>query len=660
MMKLSLLCLFKILSLTILTSLLTMAQPKEWGSPDPAHLEMKTPMVDKNADAEVLLWEVYINDSSRYVTTYTHFLRIKIFTDRGKETQSRIDIPYLDINSVSEIAGRTIKPDGSVVELRKESIFDREIVKYQKLKVRAKSFAMPGIETGSIIEYRWREARPESPYYVKLELQREIPVQTVRYYLKPFANTYPMRTITFTLQGNRTPFAKNKEGYFVTEMTSIPALIEEPYAPPEDEIRSWMLVFYAPIINKEPAVYWKEEGNRLFNLYRDEFKVNNNVRKVAVETIGDASTPEQKLERLFNFCQTKVKNINDDASGLKAMELEKLKPNRSPADTLKRGYGTGSDINFLFGALAIAAGFEARFVNIADRGSKFFDQSFLDDYFLKSTNIAVRVADQWRFFDPASTYVPFGMLRWQEEGLPGLISQPKESSLVTTPITPAEKSGIRRFAKLQLLEDGTLQGEVRIEYSGHFAVEMKEVNDQDSVEQREKRLLKSVTERLSTAEFAAINIDSPSDSSRPFVYSYKVRVQGYAERTGKRLFLQPAFFQKGYPAMFTASERRTDIYFHFPWLEQDHITIDLPAGYVLDNANQPGPIEFGAHIGAYQLSLGITKDQQTLDFKRNFQFHQLLFKKENYPFLKQVFDAIKESDSHIISLKQGGPVPDRR
>ncbi len=74
---------------------------------------------------------------------------------------------------------------------------------------------------------------------------------------------------------------------------------------------------------------------------------------------------------------------------------------------------------------------------------------------------------------------------------------------------------------------------------------MKEDNDEETPEQREKKLKDSVNVRFGGAELSEIKIESANDPIKPFVYSYKVRVPGYAERTGKRLFLQPAFFQKG-------------------------------------------------------------------------------------------------------------------
>ena len=108
----------------------------DWRPIDPGHLAMKQPVVEKDADAEAIFWEVRINDAAEDLV-FSHYIRIKVFTERGKESQSRIDIPFNGRNRIVDIAGRTIKPDGSIVELKKDAIFERTIVKVGGLKVKA-------------------------------------------------------------------------------------------------------------------------------------------------------------------------------------------------------------------------------------------------------------------------------------------------------------------------------------------------------------------------------------------------------------------------------------------------------------------------------------------------------------------------------------------
>jgi hypothetical protein len=636
------------------------AAREEWSPVDPALLTIKEPVVEKDADAEAVFWEVRVADEQSGSTVRTvlkHYVRVKIFTERGSESQSKVDIPYSGRYRIEAIAGRTIKPDGSIVELKPDAVFERTIVSFGRLKVKAKSFAMPAVEPGAVIEYRWREVRGDSlSMYEQLPFQRDIPVQLVKYYIKPLSLPgfpFGMRYQGFHLKN--TPFTREPDGSYSTAMSNVPAFREEPRMPPEDQVRPWMLLYYSRDRKLEPEKFWIEHGKDLYGEFKPMMKVNDEVKRAAAEAAGDASSPDEKIARIFEFCRSKIKDVDDDASGLTAIDREKMKENKSPADTLKRGAGTGTDINMLFAALATAAGFDVRPIALSDRSRIFFDRGFPDPYFLGGMSIAVKIGEEWRFFDPASTHVPFGMLRWQEEGISALVLDPKAPVWVTTPISAPEKSTEKRTAQLRLAEDGALEGDVRVEYTGHFAADRKELDDDDTPEEREQRLRDALKARLGAVELSGVQIENPSGPLKPYVYAYHVKVPGYAQRTGKRLFLQPAFFQRGTSALFPTSARTHSIYFHYPWTESDQVDIELPEGYTLDNADAPAPVGAG-EVSKYDVYMGITKDGKKLHYKRTFMFGgggTIVFPQTSYTPLKQYFDAIHAADTHTITLKQG-------
>ena len=649
--------LLAVLCLLVLVSAPALAGD-DWRPIDPADLALKAPVVEKDADAEAIFWEIRVADeleagSSRKVLS--HYIRIKIFTDRGRESQSRIDITYLSGSSIKDVAARTIKPDGSIVEIKKEDVLERTIVKVGGLKLKAKSFAMPGVEPGAIIEYRWREVWDEISIYDRLELQRDIPVQVVRYFVKP-AHVESFKSVGLSAKAfhcDTTPFVKVKD-FYMTSLSNVPAFREEPRMPPEDEVRAWMLLWYTDEGNLPPDKYWPKFGREKYDDYKANLKVSDDIRSAATEAIGDATAPETKLQRLYDFCQRKIRNASSDTLVLTPDERAKLKENKTPSDTLKRGIGTGWQIDILFTALATAAGFDARIVRIADRGRAFFTPKFANPYFLRSYDIAVRVGDQWRFFDPGTPYVPFGMLRWQEEGQQALILDPKDPVWADTPLAAPQMTKEKRTAKLRVSEDGTLEGDVTVEYTGHFAVEKKRANDQDSPAKREENLRDEIKAQMSTAEVSAVRIENVTDPVKPFVCTYHVRVPGYAQRTGKRLFLQPAFFEHGIGPLFVTSERRYPIYFHYPWSEEDNVAIDLPQGYALDNADAPASFSAGP-ISQYQPKISVTSDGKTLLYQRTFFFGgggNILFPVGSYSQLKGLFDELNKRDNHTITLKQ--------
>jgi hypothetical protein len=626
----------------------------DWKPIDPAELASKTPVVEKDADAEALFWEVRVDDGEADELVFANYVRVKVFTERGKESQSKIDLPYLGSYRIKDISARTVKADGTIVELKKDDVFDRTVLKANGLKVKAKSFAMPGVEPGAIVEYRWREIRGgKSANYVQLQFQRDIPVRNLTYLVRPYSGPYAngMSYRPFHMP-NGLKFEKAKDGFYRAQLSNVVAFHEEPRMPPEDEVRSWVLLYYSREQKTAPDKYWSDLGKAEYEERKDEVKVNDEVRKKASELVADASMPDEKLKRIYEYCHTQIKNFVRDES-LTADEKAKFKANKSPAETLKRGIGTSSNIDNLFAAISVAAGLEAHLAFSGDRQNIFLDRDFTNPYFLDSSFIAVKVNDKWQFFKPSEYYTPYGMLRWREEGQSALIIS-KEPEWVMTPISGPEKSLQKSVGRFRLLEDGTLEGDVRIEYTGQLAMDKKYYNDDDSPQQREDTLRSIIKERMSTAELTNIKIENVTDPIKPFVYSYHVRVPGYAQRTGKRLFLQPAFFEHGVGPLFSSNDRKQSVYFHYPWREEEDVTIALPEGYALDSPDAPAPLSIGA-TGEYKPTIGITKDGRNLVFKRTFFFcggDAIIFPPTSYGQLKLVFDRINKEDNHTITLKQ--------
>ena len=151
-----------------------------------------------------------------------------------------------------DIEGRTVSSSGAITELRSQDVFDRTILQASGLKIKTKSFVLPGVTPGSIIDYRWREVRDGSiADEVELPFHREILVQLVRYHVKPLAVRdlgYEMRTQQFNMS-ERPVTSKEERGYTGISMTNVPALKREPYMPPALSVGPWMLLYDVDLAN---------------------------------------------------------------------------------------------------------------------------------------------------------------------------------------------------------------------------------------------------------------------------------------------------------------------------------------------------------------------------------------------------------------------------
>lgn len=641
-----------IISLFAVCSLTVVAQDKEWRQVTPAELQMKTSKVEPDADAEVLFWEVRVDDGSTVDLIMKHYVRVKIFNERGREKYSKVDIPFVKGTKVKNIMARVIKSDGSIVELAKTDVFDREIAKTDKIKVKAKSFAVPSIEPGVIVEYRYQEVIPRtSANNMRMEFQKDVPVETISYYFKPADNA---RYLTFNMNDNK--FIKDKNGFYRATMENLPAIKSEPRMPPEDEVRSWLLLYYTDYLKEDASDFWSRAGGYLVRNFeiKDTLKPGKELKTAATEITVGADSPDDKMAKLYQFCKTRIKNITFDTT-LTDEQKEEIKPNKSTGDTYKKLQGTSVDINELFASLATAAGFEARLAFGGDRSQKFFNPSQAHVSFIHFTGIAVKINGQWKYYDPGSLFVPYGMMSWTEENTSALLLGYKDYITTKTPMSEAKKSMAKRTGRFKLLEDGTLEGTVKIEYEGHFANSYKTDNYSQSANQREENLKNEIKKQMSTAEISDISIENVSDPEKPFIYQFKVKVPNYAQKTGKRLFLQPGFFEYGKEPEFSTTTRKYDVYFSYPWAEDDDLEIELPKNFSLDSADQPGAIADPQKISSLDIDIKYDKATNILAYHRKFYFgggENILFPNQAYQALKKIFDEFHKADSHTITLKQ--------
>lgn len=621
-----------------------------WRPITPEELQMTKPKVDPDADAEAIFWEVRLDDKNYSKLSYSHYVRVKIFTERGREKFAKMDIPFMKGKKVEKVAARVIRPDGTIIELKPGDIFEREIAKAGKARVLAKSFAVPGIEPGVIVEYQYSEIlKEDSASGERLIFQRDIPMQRVSYYVRPYGNS----KISFhSYNMDDTRFVDDKKGFQVGTMTNVPAFKEEPYMPPDDEVKKWVYLRYSDPLGT--FLQWPSLSVRWQEGLKQLAKPNKEIKAKAAELTAGIASDEEKLRKIYNFIQKDMKNIAFDPS-MTDEAIEKLKI-KDADDAFRRGMGSSFHLDMLFASLAKAAGFDTNVILASDRGDIFFDrEKYPFTNFVQMSGVAVKLSTGWRYFDPCSPYMPFGSLPWNRENVQAMIVGEEGYSWRTIPLSTYERSPVVRTAKLILSVDGTLQGSVRMEYDGHQAIARRRDQFRDSQAKREEILKDEIKARISTAEVSDLVIENFEDSSKPLVYSFKVKIPNYAQKAGKRLILQPGFFEYGNSAVFSASERIHSIYFPYPWAEKDSVEIKLPAGFALDNAETPLPVEDGQKIGSLKVTMGIDKVNNVLSYQRAFHFGggpNVLFPASSYPVIKKMFDYFHEADSHSVSVRE--------
>ena len=632
-----------------------------------AERDQKTPLVEKDAGAEVLLWRVrvvdeFLGDNRSFQRAFYNYVRVKIFDDSGKEKAATVDLPYREPGGIISVSGRTIRADGSIVELDRNTVYKRDLERVRGLRQKVVSFAMPGVEKGAIIEYRWKQTEDDNRFrYVRLHFQREFPVQKVTYFVRPLSSERVVEENLYIAPFNckTSPIKQENDGYQSTTVENVPAAHYESWAPSEPNVEPWALLYYRQGGLKDPTKYWDERGKELYKQFKDSLKSDGETKAAAATAMQGANDENGKLVALAAFVRKSVRNVRDPqlTSAERESFFQKLPKDRprNSTEILKSGIGMSQEMNIAFAALAIQAGFDVRPVLVADRAELLFSPVLADRYFLNNEAIAVKSGDSWKVFDIGDKTVPPSILPWHEEGMYALLGDAKAPSFIQTSMAPADQSAESRSAKLKLSRDGSLSGDVDESYSGHRGEDYRREIATKTPAQREEWLHDRVVRTFPDAEVTGVRFADVDDASKPLATHYHLEAPRFAQVTSKRILFQPNAFRRSQVSPFSAAKRYNPIEFPYAWKEADSIKIQLPEGFVLDNAASPGSLSFGKP-GSYDLSISVTKgDPQELSFTRSLTFGNdstVFFDATAYPALKKVFDTVQLRDSWAISLKE--------
>lgn len=622
----------------------------DWPALIPGELAATAAQIDAEAGAEILASEVMIDDHDRSGMRINHYVRVKVFTKAGAEKMAKVEIPYDRAKgSVREIEARTIKPDGTILTLNSKEVFDREIVKAGDLRGRVKSFAPPGVEPGVMVEYRYRIWSDRRSPFFPMPFQSDLPARSVVYRFRPLEGVPGLSLRSLFLNTPLRELKPDRAGYYEFAMTNIRARKEEPLAPPRIHLTPSVLLYYSADDAKTPDEYWAAISEALDTQTKSAAKPTKAIKAEAQRLLAAGGSDEEKLRVLHDFCRSRIVNVS---------RVTRDKTARRPAvnddagDTLKQGIGTSADVNRLFVALARAAGFDAQLALANDRSTFVFQHHTPVPFAFTSPVAAVRSGGAWSYYDPGATYLPAGMIDWRNGDTAAIIANPKVALIERTQSAPGDRSFRRKTAALTLSEDGTLEGEVTFEYSGYFEAAIKNDFDTATPEEIEKQLLATLEPQLKGAELTAIDVRHASSPLEPIKVSFHLRVPDFAERTGARLFVQPAVFRRNAKALFEAATRETTMIFPHRRQDFDEVTLSLPEGVTIEAASAPLGLDLGS-AGKYDVDISWRPTARVLHYRRTFRLNVIGFPTESYPKVKQIFETIQERDNHTLTFRFG-------
>jgi hypothetical protein len=423
---------------SLLFPILSSLHAARWRDITPEEFAQKEPLVDPDYGAEIIFSETTLHQQLIETGTtgsFQTYNRIKVFNEKGVEELANFELTYSKGREIRRVEGRTIKPDGTIIKLEKEDIFDQEVIRKGRSNIRATSFAFPNLEPGDIIELQYSQRSGNSAYFVEVDFLNNLPAQRVNRKITPFnVSGIGSKIIWYNMPGFE---GKPNRGTWEFELTNLPAKIDEPYSLPDLHIGPYVVLYY---YNSEPRekVYWAERSKELYKEGRRRLKPSKDIEEFVAKHTAKTKTLMGQLNALYQYCQHEIKNHEYSYGVYTSKELEDLPTNDNPHETFTRGHGTPENINALFGGMARALGLKAELATTNDIRKMVFREGSKVSFALRDEVVALEIEGEWKFFNPGMPFLRFNALEWFACGSKALIGDRKGAPLTLVPMPGAD------------------------------------------------------------------------------------------------------------------------------------------------------------------------------------------------------------------------------
>jgi Transglutaminase-like superfamily/Domain of Unknown Function with PDB structure (DUF3857) len=523
---------------------------------------------------------------------------------------------YVGKVEVGALEGRVIHPDGTIVPLTGKP---SELLKAVKgSRGSDTTFTMPGVEVGSVIEYRYQVRYDRYLTAPDWKLQKEYFIHKEHFVFRPSKQFLPQQSkdvgagdsqlkdphdniltdVRFkpVLPAGKT-LAPDAMGNYVLDLTDVPAIPNENYAPPLTDEAYGVDFFYTH--TPDVKTYWQGQmgfWTKALNVYTSPTQALQNAVK---EIVSPSDSQLDKAKKLYETVQ-KIENTDSSPDGAPLTGSEWI-PRGKVESVLLSKKGSSNQIAFLYMALIRTAGISARPVRIASRSVRIFSAQFMDNIQLDSVLVGLQLDGKETLVDPGTRMAPFATLHWAHAGAGGVaMGAGNKAEIMVTPLQKNTENSILHVGTLNLTPQGAVSGSLKIAFIGQKAIELRQLAVKSGVEAVSSEINTMLAQQVPAGIQASVDhlvyLDDPSKQLLAVV-----PVTGSLSKIANgRIELPRNFFEAQEKNPFPAdSPRELPIDMRYPAQEQEQITYVLPAGYALEGTPQDTNLKWEENA-AYQ------------------------------------------------------------
>lgn len=638
-------------ALCTLIALTNFAHAEDWQPVSPEDLQLTREPKAPTASAIYLYRQVDRDDDNSQEGVYA---RIKILTDEGRKL-ANVEIAYVkDSESIRGLQARTIHPDGTITEFD-GTVYEKPLVKARGYRMMSKSFTLPGVEVGSIIEYRYRRSLPYGwVFNSKWLISDDLFTRRAVFSLRPSPN-YALRwSWPMGLPADTQEPIRQRSGVIRMEAHDVPAFVTEEYMPPEDAMKYRVEFIYEgeETDQKDAGAYWKAFNKRVYSSLTKFVRDERALKQEAARLVAPGDSKEVKARKLY----ARAQQITNTTFERQRTEQEEKRDKRaeihSASDVLKRGYGDADEINWLLYGLLRAAGLDAHVVLVPPRDRHLFDARLMNARELTTCVLLINFDDSSVFLDAGTPFMPFAILPWSETGVSGLLLAENGKWLTTSLPGPTE-SRVERKVAVKLTSGGSLEGKVTVTYTGLESAWRRVAERHDDDTERKKFLEGEIEADVPTGiEVKLTNTPDWTGADTPLVAEFDFKAPGWAAYAGNRALVPVGLFGGSEKHTFEHSARVHPLYFMFPYQHTDEVSIELPSGWQANSI--PKPRATDAKVAKYSMSA--QANGATLSLKRELVLSTIVLQTKFYSVMRDFYQTVRAGDEDQVVVTPAATV----
>ena len=572
-------------------------------------------------------------------------------------------------NEVSAIEARTIHPDGTVIPLT-GSPADLLKMSTGANQFNEMTFNLPSVEVGSILEYRYQVRYDRFQEAPDWQVQQDYFVHQARFLFTPDEKFLPNRTLGGTSGGvsdkilygahgeiltdirSEAVLPPGKEvkrdglGNYFVDFTDIPAIPQEPYAPPQTT-RIYHVNFvytFAP----DAKEFWRTEMQQWMKDVDKYTAPTASIKSAANEAVLTSDSPLEKAKKLYELVQ-KLDN-RDITSNSPAAATDWI-PLGNVETVLERKSGNSEQLALLYFSLARAVGLSARPQRIVSRDRSTFSAELQDTTQLDYVLIGVTVDGKEITLDPGEKMAPFQTLYWAHAGAGGvaLMANGKVETIIT-PLQDNKDNTVIQVGNLNVSPEGDVSGTLKVGFTGQQALQWRQLALRSNPNVVKQQLENAIAAQVPNGIQAHVERVSGLDDPSKQLVAVVTVTGSLAGHAGKHLVLPRLFFESKATNPYPADDARTlPVDMRYPAQEQEQITYVLPSSYALEGAPQDASIKWEENA-AYQLRSKVAAGSITTArvLARGFT----LIDAKEYGALRDFYQKVVESDRQQIVLSE--------